>query len=281
MINIFSWFFIKKYREDQNGLYFSNKLFTKKLNLIPKEVYLDWKINSVKEFPGIETNYRNWIKSVEGLFIYFKICSYSKEPTVLVSVAADSVWHSWLKVDKYNLEKFQKEFFDKKIEHLTKDEMFKNKINTNQAIINTWNCSQEIELSKGFDSMPLLFTLDKKININNGWLYEFDYLGENFKNLRKEVKLKKINSNEKIKIDFTKEKLFKNKVNFLNKENKKNNDYYSNDSVYSYANNDTVFNMAKNNNSDTESKSCHSVAETTSSYESSDSSSSCSCGGGD
>lgn len=160
--------------------YFTHEQFMKMYADIPEAVYRNWVEQGPEEFKGMKTSFKQWIRSVEGLLMYFKVVQKAQgKPTLLVSVAADAVWHAWLREDPKGLKYFQLRHFGKALEHVERHAMVDRGINTTEALTNTWAVCRKIEGAPLFYAVhrtfvyPPLFLLDKELNFPGGNWYNY------------------------------------------------------------------------------------------------------------
>ncbi len=132
-----------------------------------------WRVQGPQEFSGLVCGHRQWLLACNSLSRYFWIASNTKEPTLLPSALADSVWHAWLAVDPGGLEQFQRKYFGRVIAHVEKATMTEKKTDTGQALARTWAMACKMDRVPYYDhsSMPLLFRSDAQAKLPSGWHY--------------------------------------------------------------------------------------------------------------
>lgn len=140
-------------------------------------VKADWETKGLEEFPGMRTDGVAWVKSCAGLAAFFEARSanQSMDVVALPSLAADSVWHAWMRVDTNGLRRFCSSRYGRDFPHETKAEMESSGSPMEPALARCWAASCHAE---GFEplsgKMPSLFKLDAELNMPGGWAYRFD-----------------------------------------------------------------------------------------------------------
>lgn len=148
-----------------------NTVVGRAMDNIPVALQQIWKREAAVEFPGMPTNEKTWAWAVRGLLDYFAVASATREPTLLPSKAADSVWHVWLRHDPIGLETFQRHHFGRAVQHVEKENMPRGR-DADVALPRTWAMAmhQESHGSASVD-VPFLFRVDGGCGIPNGWDY--------------------------------------------------------------------------------------------------------------
>lgn len=140
----------------------------------------DWETNGSREFPGMRTDLMAWVGSCSGLVAYFNARGVCKAGAVaLPSLAADAVWHAWLRVDEAGFHRFCLARFGKLIPHETLAEMEAGGSNLEEALARCWAASCEIEKIKMLGAgIPSIFRLDGELSMPGGWAYKWDVEGQ-------------------------------------------------------------------------------------------------------
>jgi hypothetical protein len=139
-----------------------------------ERVRTNWRLTGPLEFPGLKTDAAAWIHSCDGLSAFFEACAAERsgKTVAMPSLAADAVWHAWLRADPGNLDAFCRARYGRTFSHQTKGEMHAPMAD---ALARCWvnNCHAE-----GCDpldaTIPSLFKLDASLGIPGGWAYHVD-----------------------------------------------------------------------------------------------------------
>jgi hypothetical protein len=86
--------------------------------LVPPELEDFWREHAEKEFKGIPTSHKFYLRALDGLMTYFRCCGMSEAVCLLPSKAVDSVWHAWLDYNEKQLNTFCGDNFGKSINHI-------------------------------------------------------------------------------------------------------------------------------------------------------------------
>jgi hypothetical protein len=85
---------------------------------LPPGLAAEWRRSAPDEFPGIPTDAFFFVRAAEGLLKFFDAASAGRAPCSLPSLAADSVWHAWLRHDAASLESYCRRHCGRTIPHL-------------------------------------------------------------------------------------------------------------------------------------------------------------------
>jgi hypothetical protein len=134
----------------------------------------EWEFGGPKEFPGLRVSGMAWALSCDGLAAFFEACRRDKSgrEVGLPSVAADAVWHAWIRHDPAGLASFCAKAAGRALPHLPKGEMAGP---MGAALARCWAASCR---SEGLDPLggvvPSLFALDASLGTPGGWSYRYD-----------------------------------------------------------------------------------------------------------
>ena len=137
----------------------------------------NWEREGAREFPGMRVDSQAWLLSCSGLAAYFEARARVGQgaAVALPSLAADSVWHAWLRVDPEGLARFCQARYGRPMPHETKEEMAAAGHDMEPAIARCFAACCEAEgISALSGRLPSLFELDGKLRMPGGWAYRFD-----------------------------------------------------------------------------------------------------------
>lgn len=125
-----------------------------------------WRASAAAEFPGIPVSARAFMRSAEGLLMFFDATQGRGVACALPSVAADSVWHAWLRWDADDLARFCRAHFGSPIPHLTLKQ-----IGTGALTQTLVACRALQGIPAHGPAIPALFGLDARLRVPNGFGY--------------------------------------------------------------------------------------------------------------
>ncbi|WP_157778373.1 hypothetical protein [Massilia violaceinigra] len=85
---------------------------------LPATLYPFWKRSAQHEFKGIPQDAFFFARAAEGLMAFFDCVRDSGLPCGLPSMAADSVWHAWMRLSPTGLNAFCRKHFGRVIPHV-------------------------------------------------------------------------------------------------------------------------------------------------------------------
>lgn len=136
-----------------------------------ERVKADWRLAGPLEFAGLPTDSAAWVWSCDGLAAFFDACAdeTSGKTVALPSLAADAVWHAWLRVDQAGLDAFCVARYGRAFPHQPKSEMTEP---MDEALARAWanNCRAE-KIDPLAGKVPSLFALDAKLRVPGGRAY--------------------------------------------------------------------------------------------------------------
>lgn len=136
---------------------------------IPPILYPYWKRTADLEFKGIPRDAFFFARASEGLLAFFDCIRHSDRPCGLPSMAADSVWHAWLRLAPASLDAFCLKHFGRLIPHVEGAGMA---VPMEAALANCLVQARALEsLPKARLSIPRLFGLDLKLGMPGGFGY--------------------------------------------------------------------------------------------------------------
>lgn len=139
--------------------------YRKALADIPPTLLPYWKTTAHHEFEGIPRDAFFFARAAEGLMMFFDCVRHSEKPCGLPSVAADSVWHAWLRLDPQGLERFCLRHFGRHIAHIEAAHM----PSMGVALANCLVTARLLELMPILHPhVPRLFALDYQLGMPRG-----------------------------------------------------------------------------------------------------------------
>lgn len=85
---------------------------------LPATLYPFWKRSAQHEFKGIPQDAFFFARAAEGLMAFFDCARNAGQPCWLPSMAADSVWHAWMRLSPTGLNAFCRKHFGRVIPHV-------------------------------------------------------------------------------------------------------------------------------------------------------------------
>ena len=137
---------------------------------LPPVLYHYRKNSAHREFKGIPQDVFFFARAAEGLLTFFDCVSRSDQPCALPSVAADSVWHAWLRISPHGLDAFCTSHFGRPIPHVEGAAM---RDLMDGALANCLVQARRLEwIDDAGPGLPRLFLLDRKLCMPNGYWYK-------------------------------------------------------------------------------------------------------------
>ncbi|MFC0133684.1 hypothetical protein CR105_09605 [Massilia eurypsychrophila] len=137
--------------------------------VIPASLFPYWQRTAQFEFKGIPQDAFFFARATEGLLTFFDCVRTSGKRCLLPSIAADSVWHAWARMDARSLDAFCIQHFGRTIAHVDQAEMGPDMENALATCIATAR-----QLRGGDPSAPIvprLFALDGSLFMPGGYGY--------------------------------------------------------------------------------------------------------------
>jgi hypothetical protein len=128
-----------------------------------------WRKHAPLEFPGIPVNELFFIRAAEGLMNFFAIAQNAHTAYALPSLAADSVWHAWLRWDADDLARFCRRHFEAPVAHLPHEAL--DNLALPRALV---ACRHGDGMPAHALKLPRLFRLDARLRMPSGhgyWVY--------------------------------------------------------------------------------------------------------------
>ncbi len=136
---------------------------------IPATLFPCWQRTAQFEFKGIPRDAFFFARAAEGLLTFFDCVRTSGKRCLLPSVAADSVWHAWARMDERSLDAFCIKHFGRTIAHIEEGEMGPDMDNALATCIATARQLQGDDPSR--PTVPRLFALDDRLRMPGGYGY--------------------------------------------------------------------------------------------------------------
>ena len=136
---------------------------------LPPTLYPYWKRSAQFEFKGIPRDAFFFARAADGLLTFFDCIRHSDRPCGLPSMAADSVWHAWLRLAPATLDAFCLKHFGRVFPHVESAHMA---VPMQEALANCLVQARALEFLPGAGaSVPRLFGLDLKLGMPCGFGY--------------------------------------------------------------------------------------------------------------
>jgi hypothetical protein len=90
---------------------------------LPPTLYEYWSRTAQTEFQGIPRDAFFYVRAADALLDFFECVRRNNHPCALPSMAADSVWHAWLRHSPATLEAFCERHFGQRIPHVEAGDM--------------------------------------------------------------------------------------------------------------------------------------------------------------
>lgn len=140
------------------------------LDALPPTLFHYWRRSAQFEFKGIPRDAFFYARAAEGLMTFFTCVTRRAIPCALPSMAADSVWHAWMRLDAPGLERFCIEHFGRAIPHVEGNAMQEE---MDVALANCLVQARELEgIGRAGPNVPRLFTLDRRLRMPCGFAYK-------------------------------------------------------------------------------------------------------------
>ena len=133
---------------------------------LPPGLEAAWRQGASAEFPGIPTDAIFFVRAAEGLLGFFDAVSAGRMRCALPSLAADSVWHAWLRHDPIGLERFCRRHFGDTVPHLDAASLEQGALA--QALV---ACRALEGIPAQGPALPRLFSLDSRLRMPRGHGY--------------------------------------------------------------------------------------------------------------
>jgi hypothetical protein len=138
------------------------------LAALPPNLEAYWRSSAPHEYQGIPTDAFFFVRAAEGLMNFFDAVTSSRTRCALPSVAADSVWHAWLRRDPLGLDKFCRTHFGRTVPHVEHSDL------GTDALQNTLAACRKVEdVAPDRMHLPSLFSLDARLRMPGGHGYWF------------------------------------------------------------------------------------------------------------
>jgi hypothetical protein len=140
------------------------------LEALPPTLIHYWRRSAQFEFKGIPQDAFFFARAAEGLMNFFTCVTRNARPCALPSMAADSVWHAWMRLDAAGLERFCIAHFGRAIPHVEGADMLGV---MDEALANCLVQARQLEeIGRAGPNLPRLFTLDRRLNMPGGFAYK-------------------------------------------------------------------------------------------------------------
>lgn len=143
--------------------------YRKALRDIPPQLYEYWARTAHHEFKGIPRDAFFYARASEALLAFFDCVARSNRPCALPSMAADSVWHAWLRHDPAALDAFCERHFGRRIPHVEAADMDDGMALPMAMSLVTARTMDGLKLA-GPD-VPRLFATDRLLRMPGGFAY--------------------------------------------------------------------------------------------------------------
>ncbi|HEX9173309.1 MAG TPA: hypothetical protein VF861_11655 [Telluria sp.] len=136
---------------------------------IPPTLYPYWKRTAHFEFKGIPQDAFFFARAADGLLAFFDCVRSSDRACALPSMAADSVWHAWIRLAPDGIDAFCLKHFGRTISHIERAAMA---VPMAEALANCLVRARALEsLPTARVGVPRLFALDLKLRMPGGLVY--------------------------------------------------------------------------------------------------------------
>lgn len=125
-----------------------------------------WLKHAPLEFPGIPVSELFFIRAAEGLMNFFEIAQKAHTSYALPSLAADSVWHAWLRWDEDDLARFCRRHFQAPVVHLPHEAL--DALALPRTLV---ACRHSDGIPAHAARLPRLFELDSRLRMPLGHAY--------------------------------------------------------------------------------------------------------------
>lgn len=127
----------------------------------------------ISTYPHLTTNQQKEV--IKGLHDYFQVCLIlGKKPIAMPSKIVDLAWHEFILFTKA-YQSFCKQAFGRFLHH-TPAEAMASQTMAQEGVRNTWKiaCKQKNINPRNPKKLPLLFAIDKKLAIKDGFHYKLN-----------------------------------------------------------------------------------------------------------
>ncbi|NHZ42343.1 hypothetical protein [Massilia aquatica] len=136
---------------------------------LPATLYPFWQRTAQHEFKGIPQDAFFFARAAEGLMAFFDCVRQAELPCGLPSMAADSVWHAWMRLSPTGLNAFCRKHFGRVIPHVEAPEM---NGGMGRALALCLVRARRIErMPAAGPNLPRLFALDRMLAMPGGCGY--------------------------------------------------------------------------------------------------------------
>ncbi|MGZ3184901.1 MAG: hypothetical protein ACXU8N_20905 [Telluria sp.] len=136
------------------------------LAALPPGLMEYWQHTAPQEYPGIPTDAFFFARAAEGLLQFFRVVARTRKSCALPSVAADSVWHAWLRWNPGGPEAFARSHFGLPVPHIERAGL------SEGALANTLLACRKLEgIPAEGPRVPSLFLLDARLRMPGGHGY--------------------------------------------------------------------------------------------------------------
>lgn len=125
-----------------------------------------WLRHAPAEFPGIPLTALFYMRAAEGLVNFFEVTQTASATYALPSLAADSVWHAWLRWDAGDLARFCRRHFGSPPQHLAHEAL--DALALPRALV---ACRRSDGIPPHGPALPRLFGLDTRLRMPSGHGY--------------------------------------------------------------------------------------------------------------
>jgi len=135
---------------------------------LPAGLYPYWAASAKNEFPGIASDAFFFVRAADALMTFFACVSDSDSACALPSMAADSVWHAWMRFNSIGLDAFCVRHFGRAVPHLAAADMA-----SAGALAACLVKARRLEgLAPAGPRLPNLFALDRDARMPGGFGYQ-------------------------------------------------------------------------------------------------------------
>jgi hypothetical protein len=140
------------------------------LDALPPTLFHYWRRSAQFEFKGIPRDAFFFACAADGLMTFFACATRKSLPCALPSMAADSVWHAWMRLDAPGLERFCIRHFGRAVLHVEGAAM---QGEMDVALANCLVQARDLEdIGRAGPNLPRLFTLDRRLKMPGGFAYK-------------------------------------------------------------------------------------------------------------
>ncbi len=140
--------------------------YQEQLAQLAPALYDHWRRAGPQEFPGTPDGRLFFHRAATGLMAFFDASTRRNRPCALPSLAADSVWHAWMRWDADDLARFCRRHFGTPIAHLPQSDLGRTALA--QTLV---GCRALDGRPSHGPGLPPLFALDARLHMPNGHGY--------------------------------------------------------------------------------------------------------------